>query len=120
MFFSRLEMKARRLHPVPLRALWAEPKDKVWMAHGKCYQLTEKGIKISCDGEEAFIDLTPDEGITISCKKDLNVNAEGEVKVQAETIKLIADEKISLGTDRAFIDITDETITLLGKEVIVE
>ena len=45
---------------------------------------------------------------------------ERKVKVQAETIKLIADEKISLGTDRAFIDITDETITLLGKEVIVE
>ena len=102
------------------RFMGQSPKDKVWMAHGKCIQLTEKGIKISCDGEEAFIDLTPDEGITISCKKDLNVNAEGEVKVQAETIKLIADEKISLGTDRAFIDITDETITLLGKEVIVE
>ena len=113
MFFSRLEMKARRLHPVPLRALWGR-------ALKISIQLTEKGIKISCDGEEAFIDLTPDEGITISCKKDLNVNAEGEVKVQAETIKLIADEKISLGTDRAFIDITDETITLLGKEVIVE
>ena len=35
-------------------------------------------------------------------------------------VYFVADEKISLGTDRAFIDITDETITLLGKEVIVE
>jgi len=102
------------------RFMGQSPKDKVWMAHGKCIQLTEKGIRISCDGEEAFIDLTPDGGITISCKKDLNVNAEGEVKVEAATIKMIADEKISLGTDRAFIDVTDETITLLGKEVIVE
>ncbi len=97
-----------------------DPKDKVWMAHGKCIQLTESGIRISCDGEEAYIDLTPDQGITISCKKNLNVNAEGEITIQAENINLMADEKISLGTDRAFIDITDEWITLLGKEVIVE
>lgn len=96
------------------------PKDKIWMAHGKCIQLTEQGIKISCDGEEAFIDLSPEGGIEISCSKDLNINAKGTISVQAETINLIADDKISLGTDRAFIDITDETITLLGREVIVE
>ena len=97
-----------------------DPKDKVWMAHGKCIQLTETGILISCNGEEAFIDLSPDQGITISCKKNLNINADGDITIQAENINLIADEKISLGTDRAFIDITDKNITLLGKEVIVE
>lgn len=97
-----------------------DPKDKVWMAHGKCIQLTEQGIKISCDGEEAYIDLSPENGIIISSKRDLTVNAAGEVLVQATTINLVADEKISLGTDRAFIDITNDTITLLGNEVVVE
>lgn len=38
-----------------LRFMGQSPKDKVWMAHGKCIQLTENGIRISCDGEEAFI-----------------------------------------------------------------
>lgn len=97
-----------------------DPTDKVWMAHGKCIQLTKSGIKISCDGEEAYIDLSPTEGIVVSSKRDLLVHAAGEVLVQAATINLAADERISLGTDRAFIDITKGTITLLGKEVVVE
>ena len=97
-----------------------DPTDKVWMAHGKCIQLTKSGIKISCDGEEAYIDLSPTEGIVISSKRDLLVHAAGEVLVQATTINLAADERISLGTDRAFIDITKGTITLLGNEVVVE
>ena len=102
------------------RFMGQSPKDKVWMAHGKCIQLTENGIRISCDGEEAFIDLSPENGIIISSKRDLTVNAAGEILVQATTINLVADEKISLGTDRAFIDITNDTITFLGNEVVVE
>ena len=102
------------------RFMGQDPTDKVWMAHGKCIQLTKGGIKISCDGEEAYIDLSPTDGIVISSKKDLMVHAAGEVLIEAAKINLAADEKISLGTDRAFIDITENTITLLGKEIIVE
>lgn len=97
-----------------------DPADKVWMAHGKCIQLTKDGIKISCDGEEAYIDLSPMGEIVISSKKDLMVHAAGEVRIEAAKIQMAADERISLGTDRAFIDISEDTITLLGNEVIVE
>lgn len=96
------------------------PKDKIWMAHGKFIQLTEHGIKICCGEEEAFIDLTPTEGIVISCKQNISINAEGTFEVNAKDIALTADNKISLGTDRAFIDITEDKITLLGSEVVIE
>ena len=118
-FPSGNEGEAFAASSVPMFAA-SNPKDKIWMAHGKCIQLTESGILITSDGEEAYIDLSTDNGITICCKKNLSIMAKEDIIMQAKTIQLVADEKISLGTDRAFIDMEETGITLLGNEVIVE
>ena len=40
--------------------------------------------------------------------------------IQAGSVLINAENQIALGTDRAFIDITQGKITLLGNEVAIE
>jgi len=96
------------------------PKNKCWMAHGKQIVLTEKTINIACDEGEVVIDLSTEDGITIFSKQNISINAAAGLYVQAGTIMMSAEDKIAFGTDRAFIDISDGKITLLGNTVAVE
>ena len=97
-----------------------DPKDKCWIAHGKQIVLTEKGIHISCENNSIMIDLPVDDGIVIESEKSISINAVEELTVHANSVHISADNQISLGTDRAFIDISEGKITLLGNEVAIE
>lgn len=99
-----------------------DPKDKVWMAHGKFIQLTEDGITISCDGEEVEIILSCKErnAIIIKSKNNIVISAAQLLQASANNILIEANQLLQLGTDRAFINIDEGHITLLGKEVIIE
>ena len=90
------------------------------MAHGKQVVLSEKGINISCDEGSLMIDLSVEDGIVIYSSTNISINASEALQIQAGSILLSAENEISLGTDRAFVDITDGKITLMGNEVAIE
>lgn len=97
-----------------------DPKDKCWMAHGKQIVLSEKGINISCDEGAIMIDLSVEDGIVIYSSQNISINATKALMIQAGSVLINAENQIALGTDRAFIDITQGKITLLGNEVAIE
>lgn len=98
-------------------------KDKCWITpNGKKIVLSPGGILISCNDQDMYIDLTDEKGIVIHSGVDITVTAGKNLNVFAEqgSIVLRAENSISLGTDSAFIDMTDGYITLAGKQVIVD
>lgn len=67
-----------------------------------------------------MIDLSVEDGIVIYSSQNISINATKALMIQAGSVLINAENQIALGTDRAFIDITQGKITLLGNEVAIE
>lgn len=98
-----------------------DPTDKCWITpDGKQITLSKKGILICCEKDELFIDLTDENGVCIYSNTDIKLIAKKMIELSAETVTMNASNNIVMGTDKAFIDISEGNITLAGDSVWVQ
>lgn len=88
------------------------PKHKKWRSPaGKEILMTEEGIFITCKENKIFINLANEDGITISCDKDINICSKTNISVMAnEKMVLQADNNIIISTAESYIDMKPDKI----------
>ncbi|MBD5465867.1 MAG: hypothetical protein HDR22_08635 [Lachnospiraceae bacterium] len=89
-----------------------DPTHKKWRSPaGKEILMTEEGIFITCKENKIFINLANEDGITISCDKDINICSKTNISVMAnEKMVLQADNNILISTAESYIDMKPEKI----------
>lgn len=99
----------------------SNPKNKCWKAPGgKEILLSEEGLYIISKEGKVFINLTDAAGIVIHSDKDINLSAEGKVKITSSTeINMVAKNQIVIGTEGAYLDLTEGNATLAADQVLL-
>ncbi len=99
----------------------SNPKNKSWKAPaGKEILLSEEGLYIIGNSGKVFISLTDDDGIKIHSDKDITVSSDTMINIVAgNDVKLVASNEIVVGTEDAYLNIKKDSISLVGKEILV-
>lgn len=97
------------------------PKHKKWRSPaGKEILLTEEGLFITCKENKIFINLTDEDGITISSEKDVSICSKSNVVVMANKQMVVqADNNILLSTAESYIDMKEDSIEIGAKNVTI-
>ena len=99
----------------------SNPHNKSWKAPGgKEILLTDEGMYIIGKTGKIFINLTDEKGIEIHSDKDINISAEAKVNItSSKEVNIIAKNQVVIGTEDAYIEITENTATLAASEVLI-
>ncbi len=97
------------------------PKHKKWRSPaGKEILMTEEGIFITCKENKIFINLANEDGITISCDKDINICSKTNISVMAnQKMVLQADNNIIISTAESYIDMKPDKIEVGATNVTI-
>lgn len=95
--------------------------DKIWSGpNGKKILLTEKGLMIIGKEAKLFINLTDLTGIEIISDKNITITSACNVNIQAgDTVNILAENHILLGTQASYVDIRNEGITMSSENIIL-
>ena len=67
-----------------------------------------------------FINLTDKDGIEIHSDKDINISSEAKVSITAsKEVNIIAANQVVIGTEDAYMEITENTTTLAASQVLI-
>ena len=67
-----------------------------------------------------FIGLTDEKGIEIISDKNITITSACNVEIQAgDTVNLVAENHILIGTQSAYMDIRKEGVTLTGENIVL-
>ena len=99
----------------------AKVTDKIWSGpNGKKILLTEEGLMIIGREGKLFIGLTDEKGIEIISDKNITITSACNVEIQAgDTVNLVAENHILIGTQSAYMDIRKEGVTLTGENIVL-
>lgn len=101
----------------------ADVTDKQWTGPGgKQILLTKEGIYITTNASDSriFINLTDDNGITISSNKNINICAKKNLSIVSnDRISINAENDIYISSAESFIDIRPDKIELGAENVII-
>lgn len=99
----------------------ADPSEKIWRAPGgKEIKFTKEGIYITCKENRVFLNLTQTGGIHIQSVQPIMVESQESVQISAaKEIHLDAKEHIRIGTPNAYLEMTEELLTLAAQRVII-
>lgn len=97
------------------------PKHKKWRSPaGKEILLTEEGLFITCKENKIFINLTQEDGITISSEKDISICSKSNVVVVANKQMMVqAENNILLSTAESYIDMKPQSIEIGAANVTI-
>lgn len=95
--------------------------DKVWRGvNGKAVLLTAEGLIITCKDQKIFIRLSDENGIEIVSDKNITVTSSANVNVSAgNTIRILAEKEVILGTAESYINIREEGISATGEQIVL-
>lgn len=98
------------------------PKHKKWRSPaGKEILFTENGLFITCNEKRIYINLEDENGISICADKDINICSNNNILLYAQnTLQVQSENKILLSTGTSYIDITEESIQLGAKNVVIK
>ena len=99
----------------------SNPRNKSWKAPGgKEILLTDEGMYIIGKHGKIFINLTDKDGIEIHSDKDINISSEAKVSITAsKEVNIIAANQVVIGTEDAYMEITENTATLAASQVLI-
>ena len=99
----------------------SNPRNKSWKAPGgKEILLTDEGMYIIGKHGKIFINLTDKDGIEIHSDKDINISSEAKVSITAsKEVSIIAANQVVIGTEDAYMEITEDTATLAASQVLI-
>lgn len=99
----------------------SNPRNKSWKAPGgKEILLTDEGMYIIGKHGKIFINLTDKDGIEIHSDKDINISSEAKVSITAsKEVNIIAANQVVIGTEDAYMEITENTTTLAASQVLI-
>lgn len=101
----------------------ADVTDKQWTGpEGKQILLTKEGIYITTNASDSkiFINLTDDNGITISSNKNINICAKKNLSIVSnDRISINAENDIYISSAESFIDIRPDKIELGAENVVI-
>ena len=95
--------------------------DKIWSGpNGKKILLTEDGLMIIGKEAKLFINLMDLTGIEIISDKNITITSACNVNIQAgDTVNVLAENHILLGTQASYVDIRNEGITMSSENIIL-
>jgi hypothetical protein len=99
----------------------ANPKHKSWKAPGgKEILLTDEGMYIIGKSGKVYINLTDEKGIEIHSDKDITVTSDANIKINSSSeVQIIAKNQIIIGTEDAYLDLTENSATLAASQVLI-
>ncbi len=99
----------------------SNPRNKSWKAPGgKEILLTDEGMYIIGKHGKIFINLTDKDGIQIHSDKDISISSEAKVSITAsKEVNIIAANQVVIGTEDAYMEITENTATLAASQVLI-
>ena len=99
----------------------SNPKNKSWKAPGgKEILLTDEGMYIIGKGGKIYLNLTDEKGIEIHSDKDINISSEANVKILSSAeVNIVAKNQVIIGTEDAYLDITQGSATLAASQVLI-
>jgi hypothetical protein len=99
----------------------ANPRNKSWKAPGgKEILLTDEGMYIIGNSGKIFINLTDKEGIEIHSDKNINISSEAKVNItSSKEMSIVAKNQVVIGTEGAYLEITEGSATLAAEEVLI-
>lgn len=97
------------------------PRNKSWKAPGgKEILLTDEGMFIISKSGKIFINLTDENGIEIHADKDINISSEANIYINsADTIGVVAKNQVMVGTEGAYLELTQGSAVLAASEVYI-
>lgn len=99
----------------------SNPRNKSWKAPGgKEILLADNGLYIIGKEGKIFINLTDEKGIEIHSDKAITVSSEETVKINAsKEVQIVASNQVIIGTEDAYMEITENTATLAASQVLI-
>lgn len=99
----------------------SNPQNKSWKAPGgKEILLTDEGMYIISKEGRLYINLTDEKGVEIYADKDINLSSEAKVKITSATeINIVAKNQVVVGTEGAYLDLTENCATLAAEQVLI-
>ncbi|MBQ2802100.1 MAG: hypothetical protein IJF03_12040 [Lachnospiraceae bacterium] len=97
------------------------PQHKKWRSPaGKEILMTEEGIFITCKENKIFINLANEDGITISCEKDINICSKTNISLMSEKKMTVqAENNILISTAESYIDMKPDKIEIGAANVTI-
>ena len=97
------------------------PKHKKWRSPaGKEILMTEEGIIITCKENSIYINLANEDGITISCEKDINICSKTNISVMSnQSMSVEAQSNILISTAESYIDMKPDKIEIGAANVTI-
>lgn len=99
----------------------SNPHNKSWKAPGgKEILLTDEGMYIIGKSGKIFINLTDKDGIEIHSDKNITISSEAKVSItSSKDVHIIAANQVVIGTEDAYLELTENTATLAAGEVLI-
>ncbi|MGN6714332.1 hypothetical protein [Anaerocolumna jejuensis] len=99
----------------------ANPKHKSWKAPGgKEILLTDEGMYIIGKSGKIYINLTDEKGIEIHSDKDISISSDANIKINSSSeVQIVAKNQIVIGTEGAYLDLTENSATLAASQVLI-
>lgn len=99
----------------------SNPRNKSWKAPGgKEILLTDEGMYIIGRSGKIFINLTDRDGIEIHSDKNIAISSEANVSIRSsKDVHIIAANQVVIGTEDAYLELTENTATLAAGEVLI-
>ena len=82
--------------------------------------MTDEGMYIIGKGGKIYLNLTDEKGIEIHSDKDINISSEANVKILSSAeVNIVAKNQVIIGTEDAYLDITQGSATLAASQVLI-
>lgn len=97
------------------------PRHKSWKAPGgKEILLTDEGMYIIGKSGKIYINLTDEKGVEIHSDKNITISSDAKISISAaDELHIVAANEIVIGTEEAYLSLTQNTATLAASEVLI-
>lgn len=97
------------------------PRHKSWKAPGgKEILLTDEGMYIIGKSGKIYINLTDEKGVEIHSDKNITITSDAKINITAaDELHVVATNEIVIGTEEAYLSLTQNTATLAASEVLI-
>ncbi|OYO99754.1 hypothetical protein CG709_11715 [Lachnotalea glycerini] len=67
-----------------------------------------------------YINLTDEKGIEIHSDKDINISSDANININSSSeVQIVAKNQIIIGTESAYLDLTQNSATLAASQVLI-